>query len=641
MRPPAAPRPGPPRRGRRTRSTAPRERSCAAQRPCATSAPRRASRVHVIRWPDASLPHGTWPSPITPGVPRHWPGFASTRCGSTAATPTGSPAARARAAAPPWCGTTAPRPRGAARALGRAHPGPRVRRRRVRRARGTVVFSHVGDDRVHRLDAGATEPTADHPAGSVALRRARPARRPRLRRARGPLPRPGARQRARAARPARRQPGGGVVLATGTDFVSRPAVSPDGRSLAWVAWGHPSMPWDSTELHRATLTARACAAGSSWPGTSVSVVQPAFGPDGALWFLSDESGWWTCTATPVTGRSPCTTPGRPRRPRRGASAWSTSPSSTPTAPWCAGGTTAAPGSGCSTPHRRGRAAGRRGVSPSTSLQAVDDEVALRRGLADRLPEVVRGPLSGVLRVLGRSGDVAARPRRRLAGRGLVVDRHRRADRARPAAPAPAGPASTGPRASCRPSSSWCTAARPAAPRRPSRPRRHFWTTRGFAVLHVNYSGSTGYGRAYRERLLGRWGLLDIDDCVTGALSLALAGRVDRDRLAIRGGSAGGYAVLRAMTTSRPSRPARASSASPTWRPWPPRRTSSSRATSTGWSRPWPEGEAVYRERSPHPPRRPAARRAAAAPGRRRHGRAARPGPRRWPRRCGPRAATSS
>ena len=70
------------------------------------------------------------------------------------------------------------------------------------------------------------------------------------------------------------------------------------------------------------------------------------------------------------------------------------------------------------------------------------------------------------------------------------------------------------------------------------------------MLHVNYSGSTGYGRAYRERLLGRWGLLDIDDCVTGAISLALAGRVDPTRLAIRGGSAGGYSVLRAMTTSR-------------------------------------------------------------------------------------------
>ena len=79
--------------------------------------------------------------------------------------------------------------------------------------------------------------------------------------------------------------------------------------------------------------------------------------------------------------------------------------------------------------------------------------------------------------------------------------------------------------------------------------RAFWTTRGFAVLDVNHSGSTGHGRAYRDRLLGQWGVIDIDDVVTGARSLATAGRVDGDRLAIRGGSAGGYTVLRALTTS--------------------------------------------------------------------------------------------
>ncbi|PIE26225.1 MAG: hypothetical protein CSA58_10620 [Micrococcales bacterium] len=77
----------------------------------------------------------------------------------------------------------------------------------------------------------------------------------------------------------------------------------------------------------------------------------------------------------------------------------------------------------------------------------------------------------------------------------------------------------------------------------------FWTTRGFALLHVNYSGSCCFGRQYRERLLGRWGELDIDDCVTGATSLADAGQVDGDRMAIRGGSAGGYVVMRAMTTT--------------------------------------------------------------------------------------------
>ena len=126
----------------------------------------------------------------------------------------------------------------------------------------------------------------------------------------------------------------------------------------------------------------------------------------------------------------------------------------------------------------------------------------------------------------------------------------------------------------------------------------FWTTRGFAVLHVNYSGSTGYGRAYRERLLGRWGLLDIDDCVTGAISLALAGRVDPTRLAIRGGSAGGYAVLRAMTTSR-------AFAAGTSLFGVADLAALAAETHKFESRyldrlvaPWPEAESVYRERSP-------------------------------------------
>jgi dipeptidyl aminopeptidase/acylaminoacyl peptidase len=75
----------------------------------------------------------------------------------------------------------------------------------------------------------------------------------------------------------------------------------------------------------------------------------------------------------------------------------------------------------------------------------------------------------------------------------------------------------------------------------------FLTSRGFAILDVNYGGSTGYGRAYRERLNGQWGVVDVDDCVNGAVYLAALGRVDRNRIAIRGGSAGGFTTLAALT----------------------------------------------------------------------------------------------
>ncbi len=75
----------------------------------------------------------------------------------------------------------------------------------------------------------------------------------------------------------------------------------------------------------------------------------------------------------------------------------------------------------------------------------------------------------------------------------------------------------------------------------------YWTSRGFAVFDVNYGGSTGYGRAYRERLNDCWGIVDVDDCVNGAQYLVEQGRVDGDRLIIKGGSAGGYTTLAVLT----------------------------------------------------------------------------------------------
>jgi dipeptidyl aminopeptidase/acylaminoacyl peptidase len=77
-------------------------------------------------------------------------------------------------------------------------------------------------------------------------------------------------------------------------------------------------------------------------------------------------------------------------------------------------------------------------------------------------------------------------------------------------------------------------------------RLQYWTSRGFAVLDVNYGGSTGYGTAYRRRLNGRWGIVDVDDCVAGARYLVERGLVDPNRLAITGGSAGGYTTLAAL-----------------------------------------------------------------------------------------------
>ena len=105
----------------------------------------------------------------------------------------------------------------------------------------------------------------------------------------------------------------------------------------------------------------------------------------------------------------------------------------------------------------------------------------------------------------------------------------------------------------------------------------YWTSRGFAVLDVNYGGSTGYGRQYRERLNRKWGIVDVDDCVNGARYLAERGEVDGNRLIITGGSAGGYTTLGALTFRKLSKPAPVISESVTWSRWRATRTSTSRS----------------------------------------------------------------
>lgn len=546
-----------------------------------------------------TLPHGTWPSPITPealvdgqvridevrvdGADTYWLEGRPREGGRVVLVRHDGTAAADLLAAPWDVRSRVHEYGGGAYAV----------------ERGTVVVSHVGDDRLHRLDPGAPEPVAVTPPGPWRY---------------GGLVLRGERVFAvREDHSRRPQPAnelvvldlhgdntdGGTVLSTGTDFVSRPAVSPDGTTVAWVAWDHPNMPWDTTRLLRATLvpdgglTHVEVVAG----GEDVSVLQPQFGPDGALWFVADGSGWWTlhrdAGSGPVAVHSPEADHASP--------------------PWGLGAVDLAVLDADRALVRWWDADGARlgvldartgetaplvteGVS-FDSLHATGGEVAFRRGLTDRLPEVVRGPLDAPLRVLARSGeppvgadDVSpVRAWTWTDSAGLTVHGFlhppRRAGVAAPEGGLPplvvevhSGPTS-------RTEATFTTA-------------RHFWTTRGFAVLDVNYSGSTGHGRAYRDRLLGAWGELDIDDCVTGALSLAEAGVVDRGRLAIRGGSAGGFAVLRAMTTSD-------AFAAGTSLFGVTDLAGLAADTHKFESRycdrlvaPWPEGAAVYRDRSP-------------------------------------------
>lgn len=391
---------------------------------------------------------------------------------------------------------------------------------------------------------------------------------------------------------------GGLVLATGTDFVSRPAVSPDGTELAWVAWDHPSMPWDSTRLMTAELThdgseGTRLVAG----GPDVSVAQPAFSRDGTLYFVSDESGFWNLH----------------RRSTGGTRAVHALEADIATPPWLLGFVDYALRADGTVLIRRwvGESAALGLLDPRTgeltdiadegtmfdSLAAEGAQITFRRMLAHRAPEVVRGPVDGARTVIAVSSpdmpdpEYVSLPQARTWTNSHGQDVHGLLYQPRnPLFTAPAGELPPlvvmvhgGP-------TSRAEAAYAAA--------TQFWTTRGFAVLDVNHGGSTGYGRAYRERLRGQWGVVDIDDCVTGAAALAADGTVDGDRLAIRGGSAGGYTVLRALTTSTVFTAGTSYYGISDLRGLLAEEHKFESQYTIGLVAPWPEGESVYVDRSP-------------------------------------------
>jgi len=348
------------------------------------------------------------------------------------------------------------------------------------------------------------------------------------------------------------------VLAGGRDFYASPRISADGGWLAWICWDHPNMPWDGTELWVAPLAdsgEERLIAG----GPEESIFQPEWGPDGRLHFASDRDGWWNLYRAPEPGAVEISG-------ELGAVVQLTEEEADFAHPqWLFGGATYAfleGGAIVCVRCRRGEEQlfllEPEGWEPSdlglpfTSfgypvLSARGRRVAFAAASPEReTAVVVYDSESGDIEVVRESSEepidpaYVSRPRpiEFPTGDGEVAYGFYYP---------PANPEFEAPEGELPP----LIVESHGGPTSHATPALDaeflYWTSRGIGVVDVNYRGSTGYGREYRNKLRGTWGVVDTEDCVNAALYLAAEGEADGERLAIRGGSAGGYAVLCALT----------------------------------------------------------------------------------------------
>jgi dipeptidyl aminopeptidase/acylaminoacyl peptidase len=342
-----------------------------------------------------------------------------------------------------------------------------------------------------------------------------------------------------------------AVIVSGADFYSDPIISPDGRLMAWLQWRHPNMPWDGTELwlaevaHDGALGAATKVAG----GTAESIFQPLWSARGELYFVSDRSGWWNlyCTdcSQPSKHHAVYATAAEYGKPQ-----WTLSAA---TYAVTAAGQIAASYTSVGRWHlalidrdRRSLERLHLALEPIESVKAAADAiffigaspteppVIARLDLLDRQVEVVRS--SATDPIDSKWISVPSAITFRSDGRDVHAFHY-----------APANPDFSAPAGERPPLLVLSHGGPTDAAKDIFDGRIQFWTSRGFAVVDVNYGGSSGFGRAYRERLNGQWGVVDVADCVNAAKHLAALGKADPARLIIRGGSAGGYTTLAALT----------------------------------------------------------------------------------------------
>jgi len=342
----------------------------------------------------------------------------------------------------------------------------------------------------------------------------------------------------------------GEVLVSGNDFYSSPRFSPDGSRLAWLTWNHPNMPWDGTELWVAQVQTDGSLINAERVagGLAESILQPEWSPEGQLYFVSDRSGWWNLHRLKADGKAE---PVTNLAAELGVPQWAFGLSNYAFA-----------SSDQIVCVYQVLGMSRLAIIDTNSmkLEPVDvsytdmsfvrasvGQAVFRAGSPTDPPAIVRLDLNTrAVEPLRRSNNLQIDPEffstpepiafpteDGLTAHAFFYAPNNRNYRAPDGELPPLLVKSHG-----GPTSAAATALSLHI---------QYWTSRGIAVLDVNYGGSSGYGREYRERLKDKWGVVDVDDCANGARYLVERGDVDERRLMITGGSAGGYTTLCALT----------------------------------------------------------------------------------------------
>ncbi len=340
-----------------------------------------------------------------------------------------------------------------------------------------------------------------------------------------------------------------TTLASGADFYSTPRLSPDGSQLAWLQWNHPNMPWDGTELFVATIEEGGGLANSRKVigGEDESIFQPTWSPEGVLFFVSDRTDWWNVYCE-RDGKVEAVLPMQAEfaMPQWifGVTTYGFETSGDLLASYTTGGRwhliRIDPDSGksedLSLPYTNisGIQVGRREAFITASSPTRADELA-KLDLA-----------SGQWQTIRRSSPIAVDPDYTSLPEAIEFPTDNGVTSHAFYYP-PTNRDYRGPEGEAPP----LLVHIHGGPTSAARPRfqltTQYWTSRGFAVCDVNYGGSTGYGRKYRNRLRQSWGIVDVADAANAANFLVKVGKADVDKVAIRGGSAGGYTTLACLT----------------------------------------------------------------------------------------------